>query len=74
VAGVTRTNTMPVTIERVETTKLKVTGVTALKMTDFGIKPPSPDVPGLGALIKTGDDVKITFDWLTRPAETAKAQ
>ena len=65
VAGVTKTNTMAVTIERVEKTKLKVTGSTALKMTDFGISPPAPDV-GLG-LIKTGDDVKLTFEWVTEP-------
>lgn len=75
VSGVTQTNTMPVTIERVEQTKLKVTGTTALKMTQFGIKPPSPDIPGLGALIKTGDDVKLSFEWMTRRAEqAAKAQ
>jgi polyisoprenoid-binding protein YceI len=72
VAGVTRTNTMPVAIERIEKTKLKVTGVANVKMTDFGIKPPSPDVPGLSALIKTGDDVKITFEWLTAQPEAAK--
>jgi len=72
VAGVTKTNTMPVTIERVEKTKLKVTGATPLKMTDFGIKPPAPEI-ALG-LIKTGDDVKISFEWLTRQAEPAKAQ
>jgi polyisoprenoid-binding protein YceI len=63
VAGVMRTNVMPVTVERVDPTKLKVTGITALKMTDFGIKPPSPDIPG-GGLIKTGDDVKISFEWM----------
>jgi len=62
VAGVTRTNTMPVTIERVSSTKLKVTGTATVKMTDFGIKPPSPDIPG-GGIIKTGDDVKMTFEW-----------
>ena len=62
-AGVIKTNTMAVTVERIEKTKLKVTGTTALKMTDFGIKPPAPDV-GLG-LIKTGDDVKLTFEWVT---------
>ena len=44
-------------------TKLKVIGTTALKMTDFGISPPAPDI-GLG-LIKTGDDVKLTFEWVT---------
>jgi polyisoprenoid-binding protein YceI len=72
VAGVTRTNTMPVTIERVEKTKLKVIGTATVKMTDFGIKPPSPDIPGLSALIKTGDDVKITFEWTAAQAEGAK--
>jgi polyisoprenoid-binding protein YceI len=65
VAGVTKTNTMAVTIEKVEGTKLKVTGKTALKMTDFGISPPAPDI-GLG-LIKTSDDVQLTFSWITAP-------
>ncbi len=63
VAGMTKTNTMAVTIERADKNKLKVTGSTALKMTDFGISPPAPDI-GLG-LIKTGDDVKLTFEWVT---------
>jgi polyisoprenoid-binding protein YceI len=66
VAGVTRTNTMPVTIEKVDATKAKVTGTTTVKMTDFGIKPPAPTV-GLG-FIKTGDDVKIAFEWQTEQA------
>lgn len=61
ISGVTRTNIMPVTIARLDEKKLKVTGSTALKMTDFGIKPPAPEI-GLG-LIKTGDEVKLTFDW-----------
>jgi polyisoprenoid-binding protein YceI len=62
VSGVTRTNVMPVTIQRVDQAKLKVTGSTPLKMTDFGVKPPAPAL-ALG-LIKTGDDVTITFEWL----------
>jgi polyisoprenoid-binding protein YceI len=66
VAGVTRTNTMPVTIEKVDATKAKVTGTTTVKMTDFGIKPPAPTV-GLG-FIKTADDVKIAFEWQTEQA------
>jgi polyisoprenoid-binding protein YceI len=76
VSGVTRTNTMPVTIERIDDTKAKVTGTTGVKMTDFGIKPPAPTV-GLG-FIKTDDDVKITFQWLTEQApatpKTAEAK
>lgn len=66
IAGVTKTNTMPVTIERVENTKLKVKGITSLKMTDFGIKPPAPEILGL-SVIKTGDDVKLSFEWVTEP-------
>ncbi|HMJ63917.1 MAG TPA: YceI family protein [Candidatus Binatia bacterium] len=69
VSGVTRTNVMPVTIEKVDDTKAKVTGTTGVKMTEFGIKPPAPTV-GLG-FIKTYDDVKITVQWLTEQAPAA---
>jgi len=65
VAGITKTNSMAVTIEKVEGSKLKVTGKTALKMTDFSINPPAPDT-GLG-LIETSDDVQLTFSWVTVP-------
>jgi hypothetical protein len=61
VSGVTRTNKMMVTVEPVDTTRFKVSGVANLKMTDFGIKPPAPTL-GLG-LIKTDDEVKVSFDW-----------
>ena len=66
VSGVTKPLAMPVAITR-DGDKLKIHGVTPLKMTDHGIKPPAPAV-GLG-LIKTGDEVKITFDWVTKKAE-----
>lgn len=73
VAGVTKNVKMQVTMEPLAQERVKVTGSTNLKMTDFGIKPPAPAV-GLG-LIRTADDVKITFEWLTaRQKETAKAQ
>lgn len=67
-AGVTRTNTMSVAIERVEASKLKVSGTIPLKMTDFGIKPPAPEILGM-SVIKTDDNVKLTFEWLTEPAK-----
>lgn len=63
IVGVTRTNSMSVTIERVNKTKLKVTGAIQIKMSDFGIQPPSFDVPVLGGLMKTDDNVKISFEW-----------
>ncbi len=66
IAGVTKTNSMPVTIERVDGTKFKVTGTTTIKMTDHGIKPPAPDIAGI-SLIRTGDDVKLKFEWVTQP-------
>lgn len=62
ISGFTRPVEMEVTIEPVEKGRLKVVGQTQLKMTDFGIQPPAPTI-GAG-LIKTADDVKITFEWL----------
>ena len=63
ISGTTKPHTMPVTIEKKDG-KLKVTGKTALKMTNFGVKPPAPTIAGM-SLIKTGDDITITFEWLT---------
>ena len=68
ISGVTRTNTMAITMERIDKTKIKVNGATSLKMTDFGIKPPAPSILGL-APIKTGDDVNLTFDWTVAQPE-----
>jgi len=59
--GVAKPITMPVTIEKVDGKKLKITGSTPLKMSDFGVKPPCPDI-GV-AKITTGDDIKLTFEW-----------
>jgi hypothetical protein len=62
VAGVTNKITMPVQVTPLGGKKLKITGRTAVKMTDFGIKPPAPAI-ALG-LIKTGDEVKLSFEWM----------
>jgi polyisoprenoid-binding protein YceI len=61
VAGVTNKITMPVNITPVGADTLQITGATPLKMSDFKIEPPAPKI-ALG-MIKTGDDVKILFDW-----------
>ena len=66
-AGVTNKVAFPVTMTRTDKT-IKPTGTTSVKMTSFGIQPPAPSV-ALG-LIKTGDDVKLTFEWVTGVAET----
>jgi len=60
VAGVTNKISMPVNITPMEGGKLHIIGNTKVKMTDFKVDPPSPT---LGVLIKTGDEVKLFFDW-----------
>lgn len=69
VSGVTNKVSMPVTMQRVDKSKLKFTGVISIKMTSYGIQPPAPKI-ALG-LISTGDDVKLTFEWLTAKKEEA---
>jgi polyisoprenoid-binding protein YceI len=64
VAGVTNKITMPVTMTRVDNDKLKFNGSTSVKMTGFGIQPPT-----LVGILSTGDDVKLTFEWLTARKE-----
>ena len=66
VAGVTKDLNLPITMEYAEGGKLMFKGEAKVKMTDFGIKPPAPAL-ALG-LIKTDDEVKITFEWFTAPA------
>jgi hypothetical protein len=61
VAGKTNSVSMPVNITPLGNKTVRIQGNTTLKMTDYGITPPSPS--GLGLLIKTGDDVKLIFDW-----------
>ena len=60
VAGKTKAVTMPVKMTVLPGDKLMFSGSVAVKMTDFGIQPPEP----LGLGIKTGDDVKLSFDWI----------
>lgn len=64
VAGVTKPHAMVVAMSRIDENTLKFAGTNSVKMTDFGIKPPAPSI-GLG-LIKTGDDVKLTFEWVVK--------
>ena len=71
VAGVTNKITMTVNVLPLGDKKLKVTGTTNLKMTDFKIKPPAPAI-AMG-MIKTGDDVKLTFEWMLGPKRIPSA-
>jgi polyisoprenoid-binding protein YceI len=72
VSGTAQTVTMPITIERVDRTTIKIAGSTPLKMTDFGVEPPAPRILGMPT-IRTGNDVTISFEWLLalKPAQAA---
>ena len=70
--GVTKTNEFDVVMSKVEGDKIKVSGTTKCKMTDFNIQPPAPKI-ALGA-IKTADDVKLTFEWLTQKKAPHKTE
>jgi hypothetical protein len=69
VAGVTNPITMTVNVLPLGDKKYKITGSTSLKMTSFKVEPPAPKI-ALG-MIKTGDDVKLIFEW--RLAQKAPA-
>jgi hypothetical protein len=72
VAGVTNSISMPVRVTPLGDNKIKIAGETTVKMTQFGIEPPAPAI-AMG-LIKTGDDVKLMFEWIvgrSAPAATA---
>ena len=62
IAGVTNTFSMPVSVQMLSPNQLRIWGNGTVKMTDFQIDPPSPKI-ALG-LIKTGDEIKLSFDWV----------
>jgi hypothetical protein len=64
VAGVTNEVTMTLSVARSEPDQIRISGRTILKMTDFKVDPPAPKI-ALG-LIKTDDEVKLTFEWVLK--------
>lgn len=56
---------MQISIAMREGDKLKVSGKTKLRMSQFGITPPAPKI-ALG-LITTGDEVSVEFEWFVAP-------
>lgn len=64
IAGVTRDVTLDVQGTKNADGRYTLTGTTPLKMTAFGIKPPT----AMLNTIKTGDDVKVTFRWVVSKA------
>lgn len=70
-AGVTNKISMPVNIIVMADKKLKITGTVTVKMTDFKIDPPAPKI-AMG-FIKTGDPVKLIFEWIVAPKKAPAA-
>jgi hypothetical protein len=67
VAGVTNKISMRVNVMPMADKRLKVTGTTSVKMTDFGIQPPV-----LVGILSTGDEVKLFFEWIVAQRAAAK--
>jgi hypothetical protein len=63
VAGVERTVDVPVSTDRVEGGALRARGAVAMRMTDFGIKPPV----GLFGLIRSRNEITVRFDLVVIP-------
>jgi hypothetical protein len=61
-AGVTNEINMPVDVLPLSGKKLKISGTSTVKLTDFEIDPATLS-PSLG-MIKIGDDVKLSFEWM----------
>jgi hypothetical protein len=68
IAGVTREYRMPMRLIVVDRNNLRITGETAMKMTDFKVKPPQAM---LGA-IRSGDRIKVRFEWNVQRGEKEK--
>jgi hypothetical protein len=63
VAGVTNAIKLPVEITLLDDGKVKFSTKTSIKMTDYNIEPPAPKI-AMG-MIKTGDEVQISIEWMT---------
>jgi RNA polymerase sigma factor (sigma-70 family) len=68
IAGVTNEIRMPIKIYSLDEKKLKISGNATIRMTDFEIDPPSLTLSF--GMIKTGNEVKLSFDWMVSQTNT----
>jgi hypothetical protein len=71
VAGVTNSIIMPVNVQPLDNNRIKISGSTEVKMTQFNIQPPEVNLI-LGKL-KTGDAVKLSVDWMVEQKKAVAA-
>ena len=69
IAGKENKLTMDVVATRLPDGTVKATGMVAIKMTDFGIKPPT----AMFGTLRTGDEVKVNFALTVGPKAIAAA-
>ncbi|HEY9226817.1 MAG TPA: YceI family protein [Gemmatimonadaceae bacterium] len=69
IAGTERRITMDVSATRLADGSIKTTGVVPIKMTEFGVKPPT----AMFGRIKTGDEVKVNFELIVGAKAIAAA-
>ena len=67
IAGVTRDVDMQIAGTRDANGTYTLTGQLPIRMTDYGIKPPT----AMMGTIRTGNDVKVTFGWVVKAATQA---
>jgi polyisoprenoid-binding protein YceI len=71
IAGVTREYRMPMRLAVVDANRLRISGETAMRMTDFKVKPPQ----AMLGMIKSGDRIKVRFEWnVVRAEKVAEAK
>jgi len=73
IAGVTNGITMPVLIAPLSDARLKISGQTAIKMTDFRVDPAGSATHFPDGLLRVGNIVTISFDWMLQRTNEAPA-
>jgi polyisoprenoid-binding protein YceI len=71
IAGITKPITMTANILPLEGKKLKISCSPVVKMSDYQAGPVEKTILGLG--IKTGDEVKLSIEWMLRQRGAPKA-
>ena len=67
VGGVTNTIAMPVKVTPMADKKIKIVGAVPVKMSDYKVEPATIG----GGIFKTGDEVKLSFEWVVAPSPSA---
>jgi hypothetical protein len=71
-AGVTNQLSMPLRVFLLASHKLKMTGSSPAKMTDFDIQPPEIRLSDKNGTLKYRDKIELSFEWLLAPEPSAR--